>query len=394
MQENASLLALLRALVRIPTRSGIDEYAPIFRVVQDWLNRHGVAAEMVSSGGKPTALIGRIEGGRPAQTYVLNATVDTAGFGDSAAWSYAPTSATIGRGWLYGRGAADSKAGVAIFCHVLAAHMVRDRGASGPLAFVFDADEHVGRFTGISDFLQSVADDIAGVFIGYPGFDRICAGARGFARTTITVHGTAGHSGSSRREAQNAIVKAAALVERLTTLDARLCANQGEGFPLAAQVTVTGIRGGGEFSMVPDRCEIDVDIRLTPNFSAGLARAELKEVAAALDRDLPTRKGAELAWHETWPPYMLAPTVPLVQELVAAAESVLGRTLPVAVAGPSNIGNLLAARGIPATCGFGAAYRNVHAPDECVELATLEPVYRIYRRALFTLLDGLQGAAR
>jgi succinyl-diaminopimelate desuccinylase len=95
-----------------------------------------------------------------------------------------------------------------------------------------------------------------------------------------------------------------------------------------------------------------------------------------------------------WPPYILPPTVPLVRALVAASESVLGRALPVAVAGPSNTGNLLAARGIPATCGFGAAYRNVHASDECVDLGTLEPVYRIYHGAVTTLLDDPEGAAR
>jgi succinyl-diaminopimelate desuccinylase len=393
MQEDASLVALLRELVGVPTRSGLDDYGPMFRKLQFWLHCHGVATETLSSAGRPVALIGQIDGGRQAPAYVLNATVDTAGFGDLSTWRHEPTSAATVDGWLYGRGAADSKAGVAIFCHVLASRAARDHGASRPLSFVFDADEHVGQFTGMSSFLQRAPDEIAGVFIGYPGFDRILAGARGFSRATVTVHSAAGHTGSSRSIGENAIGKGAELVKRLTRLNERLRAIKADAFPVAPGLTVTGIRGGGEFSMVPDRCEIDIDIRLTPSFPAARSREEIEEAAEALDLDLPTRGATEVTWHDSWPPYALPPAAPLVTALVAASESVLGRALPVGVAGPSNVGNLLAARGIPATCGFGVACRNLHAPDECVELSTLEPAFQIYERALTRLLDDPQGAA-
>jgi succinyl-diaminopimelate desuccinylase len=58
----------------------------------------------------------------------------------------------------------------------------------------------------------------------------------------------------------------------------------------------------------------------------------------------------------------------------------------VEVCGPSNIGNLFAAHGIPATCGFGATYRNLHAPNEAVAVRTLAIVYKVYRRAVEHLL--------
>jgi succinyl-diaminopimelate desuccinylase len=59
------------------------------------------------------------------------------------------------------------------------------------------------------------------------------------------------------------------------------------------------------------------------------------------------------------------------------------------VTGPSNVGNLLAQHGIPATCGFGVAYRNIHAPDECIDLTTLVPTHRVYEAALQELLKML-----
>jgi succinyl-diaminopimelate desuccinylase len=67
-------------------------------------------------------------------------------------------------------------------------------------------------------------------------------------------------------------------------------------------------------------------------------------------------------------------------------ERILGRPLPFVVTGPSNIGNLLAQHGIAATCGFGVAYRNIHATDECVELSSIMPTFRVYEAALQELL--------
>ncbi|SPE57395.1 hypothetical protein SNS2_3065 [Streptomyces netropsis] len=55
-------------------------------------------------------------------------------------------------------------------------------------------------------------------------------------------------------------------------------------------------------------------------------------------------------------------------------------------AGPSNIGNLLAGEGIPATAGFGVPYRGLHGIDERARLAELPTVYAVYQRAVLDLL--------
>jgi succinyl-diaminopimelate desuccinylase len=87
------------------------------------------------------------------------------------------------------------------------------------------------------------------------------------------------------------------------------------------------------------------------------------------------------------PAYLLPGESPLPLALNRASKRILNRELPFAVTGPSNIGNLLAQRGIPATCGFGVAYRNIHAADECVDLASVTPTYRVYEAALQELLS-------
>jgi succinyl-diaminopimelate desuccinylase len=63
------------------------------------------------------------------------------------------------------------------------------------------------------------------------------------------------------------------------------------------------------------------------------------------------------------------------------------------VAGPSNIGNYLSSRGIPATAGFGVAYQGLHGTDERIDIATIPPVQAIYQEAVLALLNG-QVASR
>jgi succinyl-diaminopimelate desuccinylase len=63
-----------------------------------------------------------------------------------------------------------------------------------------------------------------------------------------------------------------------------------------------------------------------------------------------------------------------------------GLTVRAKTAGPSNIGNLLAAEGIPATAGFGVRYEGLHGTDERACLADLPVVHAVYRRAVLGLL--------
>jgi succinyl-diaminopimelate desuccinylase len=189
-----SIVELIQELVRIPSRADDDDYEPILRHIDAWLARHGIQSEWLPDKHarrrqKSLALTASI-GGRDAPVYVLDATVDTASFGDPAAWKHGdPTSGTIEDGWLYGRGSADSKCAVAIFCHVAAALAADATRLAGQLAIVFDGDEHSGSFAGIQQFIRRAggAGRIAGVMIGYPGNDKIGAGSRGFLRASWSI---------------------------------------------------------------------------------------------------------------------------------------------------------------------------------------------------------------
>ena len=326
-----SMIELLEELVSHPSRAGVDSPGPVLQVISGWLRAHDIPHEWLrDEAGQPLGLLGEIQGGRPGPAYLLNATADTAPFGDPQTWRHPPDRATIEDGWMYGRGSADSKAGIAVFCHVLADLLPGAGRLAGSLCFVFDAEEHTGSFAGIRSYMTTRrSEPLAGVMIGYPGDDRLVTGARGFLRARIAIHGVGAHSGSSSNRGINAIERARILLERLV---AAPMPGADESFPLPPKLTPTAIRGGGSFTLVPDRCELELDIRLTPAFDDAAARTLLEAAVARLDAD---RAGPATAieWLPGWPAYRLDPANSMVQALAHAASGAFGREVPLAVVG-------------------------------------------------------------
>jgi succinyl-diaminopimelate desuccinylase len=377
-----SILDLTRDLVRIPSQGGIDDPAPILAAMEDWLGKRGVPVRYLVDAGRPVALHTEVATD-PAPLYCLNACLDTAPVGDPDTWSAPPFGGDVVDGWMIGRGSADSKVGAAVFAHIAAEIAQEPDQLEGAVGFLFDADEHTGRFGGIKRYLAT-RPHVNGVMIGYPGNSSIVIGARGFWRARLCTYGTGSHSGSRSMRPDNAVVKAASLVQALT--EAPLPAEADVDFDFGPKLTVTAIQGGDGYTSVPDACAVRVDIRLTSTFGADDAEQLVRGACADVDRRHPSRQPTAVDIEESWPSYRLPPEAPIVGALRRSAEAAFGRLIPLTVAGPSNVGNYLASQGVHATCGFGVTYRNIHASDEAIDVSTIEGVYRTYRTAVLSLV--------
>jgi succinyl-diaminopimelate desuccinylase len=384
-EDRDSVVELTRALVRVPSRAGIDPYGPVLACMSAWLDGHGLRPRRLTAAGEETvAMVCEITGGRPGPRYVLDACLDTAPFGDEAAWTYPPTSGVIDGGWLHGRGASDSKAGAAIFAHVAARLLPAGDRLAGSLVLLFDIDEHTGCFGGAPAYFEGTdaPDNVGGVMIGYPGPDYVVTGGRGVLRARLSVHGVASHSGG-RTVTPNAITKAAALASALAT--AELPAGAGPDFPLPPRLTVTEVAGGSGYSAVPDLCTLNVDIRLTPAFDAAAADALLHSIADQVDAAWPGTRRTLIEVTTRWPAYRLPDDSRLKTALLTAARQA-GLSPAPKIAGPSNIGNYLAGLGIPATAGFGVDHEGLHGTDERIRIDSIPPVQVAYHHACLTLL--------
>nr|WP_237419158.1 M20/M25/M40 family metallo-hydrolase [Kitasatospora sp. SID7827] len=377
---------MAQALIRRPSRAGIDDYGPVLGALEDWLGARGLPHRRLHHRDAPAGLLVEIPGGRPGRWWALDACVDTAPFGDEGTWSFPPACGDVVSGWLLGRGSADSKLAASLFCHIAADLWPRAGDLYGGLAVLLDVDEHTGGFGGARAYLADErAVRPAGVMIGYPGLEEVVVGGRGLWRAVISVYGPSGHSGSSRTQV-GAVSRAAHLVRLLD--GAGLPAADGtSGFPLGPKLTVTAFHGGAGFSTVPDLCELNVDVRTVPGFDAHDAEKLIRGAVAELDAEMPSARPSEVAPQASWPPFRLGAGEQPAAALFAAAAA-QGLDVRAKVAGPSNIGNLLAGEGIAATAGFGVPYEGLHGTDERADLAALPEVYAVYRQAVLSLLSA------
>jgi succinyl-diaminopimelate desuccinylase len=365
-----SILQLASQLVATRSCAGIDSPEGVLGIANAWFEQHGLTPRMLSdSEGKPVAVLIEISSSMPGPVLCLDACIDTAPAGDPDRWSGQPFSGTVQGRRLIGRGAADSKSGVAILAHVS-----RDLAVSGlprgTLHVLFDADEHTGRFGGVRAYLEAIQRPPDAVSLGYPGNDCIVVGSRGFFRAKLHFPGKAAHSGEVERTGINAITKAAAFA--LKVAHATLPDSYDSAFPFGPAATVTQIEGGQGFSIVPDHAVCHIDIRLTRTFEAAKARQWLVETAYGTDPQ------SRIEVVDVWPPYVVDPNDKLVRSFSAAARAAFGRAIPTDVSGMSNIGNLLAARGVPTICAPGVSFANIHAADEWADIESIAPVYAMY----------------
>jgi succinyl-diaminopimelate desuccinylase len=411
--ETDSIVAFTAQLVRIPAQGGIDQPKSMLQAISAWLTDHGVNHRLLLASAKsppssssvatavsaksssssssvatvpdPVAVVIEIQGALPGPTYCFDACVDTAPAGNLASWTKPPFAAVIEDGWLYGRGSADSKVAVAILCHLALEFQKRRDTMHGKLTILLDGDEHTGRFGGVKEYIAKV-EKPDGLVICYPGNDRIAVGARGFYRVSISVPGFAQHAGSSQPVKDSAVTKAVLLAAKLNAI--ALPKEADEDFYFGPKLTITAINGGSGFAQVPDLCVINVDVRLTPSFTAADARLLIKQAVDEVDGGNASagKKACTIKEEESWPQYKLAADHPLVASFVAAASDAHGRAVTSFVCGPSNIGCYLSSFDVPATCGFGVNFRGLHAADEAIEIASILPVVDSYRKLVENLL--------
>ena len=160
---------------------------------------------------------------------------------------------------IYGRGAYDMKGALAAMMGAL--RELRDaRDVAVLLAIVPDeeSEEEVDRGTNLL-IRNGFTGDFA--ITGEPTDLHIGVQAKGVLTLRLQVTGLAAH-GSTPWLGDNAILKAHDVFRRIETLP--FSRESSELFDRPS-ISLNMIEGGDAFNKVPDRCEIDVDIRYLPN---------------------------------------------------------------------------------------------------------------------------------
>ncbi|MCA9290463.1 MAG: acetylornithine deacetylase [Phycisphaerales bacterium] len=271
------LLARLVAFDTTSDRSNLDLVA----FIADYLDRPGldVSTHHSAAGDKATLVVRT----GPAPTderdgLVLNGHLDTVP-ADEPEWTGNPFTLRTIDDRLVARGACDMKGFDAIAVNVMAA-TDPDRLAS-PLALILTYDEEVGSL-GAQAFIATadVESFPRAVLIGEPTSLRAVRMHKGHLKMRITTHGRSAHSGSPHL-GHNAVHD---MIPVLAALDELRRAFEGERVETSAffpdvpnpLLGVMRIRGGTALNVIPDRCVVEVGIRLLPGQASDATIARVR----------------------------------------------------------------------------------------------------------------------
>jgi len=328
---------------------GAPGEAAIARFVADWLRDRGLEAEIEEvAPGRPN-VIAVAPGSGGGRSLLLNAHTDTVGL----------TGTTDGLrlrvedGRLYGRGAYDMKASLAVI--MLVAVEAACRSLAGDVTLTAVADEEATS-VGTEAVVARLRAD--GAVVVEPTELAVAVAHRGFVWVEIEVRGVAAH-GSRYDLGVDAIARMGRVLAGLEQLDRSLR----EDRPLhpllgGASIHAAMIEGGEGISTYPDRCVLQLERRTLPGETQADVEREARELLADLDGTVRVRFGRE--------PLETSPD----EEIVAVLSRHAGAAEHVGVPFWTDAA-LLAEAGIP-TAVFGPAGDGAHADVEWVDLESVE----------------------
>jgi succinyl-diaminopimelate desuccinylase len=213
--------------------------------------------------------------------------------------------ARIDDGRCFGSGAADMKSGLAIM--IVLAETLGDL-ATCDLTLVFYAREE-GPFAENELGPVLAADtDLGGVDLAVclePSDNRLHLGCCGSIHATVTFEGKTGHS-ARPWEGENAITKAAGLLDRLAVLAP--LERTIEGLLYRTTTTVTLANGGRGRNVVPDVFTMNLNHRFVPTTSLEQAQADVRALVG---------EDARVEFTDLSPAAMPNASHPLVKKLIA-----------------------------------------------------------------------------
>jgi acetylornithine deacetylase/succinyl-diaminopimelate desuccinylase-like protein len=418
---------VLRELIRLDTVNPPGNETLAAELLRAYLEAAGVECELYARVPERANLVARLPGRAEGPTLMLLSHTDTV-LADPGEWSVDPWSGELLDDQVWGRGALDMKSQVAASAVAMATLAREGFEPAGDVLFAACADEEVGDDFGLSWLCRAHPDAVrADYCVNEGGGDRVsvdgktiylCSTAEKMSSPfLLRVHGRSGHA-SMPGIADNALVKAAPLIERLGRLrpKPRLLPETEAFFTalgdvpdpaelperlaslepavramvepmLSLVVSPTVIQASRKRNVVPALCEVDCDCRLLPGQTQAEAERELR---ACLGED----GDYELEWIEG----VGGTSSPLGTPLWAAIESFIEDEDPGAILTPVVLPGFTDShfmREAFGTVSYGffpmrtmdseLAARLIHSADERVAVEDLELGTRFLRHVVRTL---------
>lgn len=320
--------------------------------------------------------------GTQAPLLVFAGHTDVVPPGPLDAWNSDPFIPVVREEFLYGRGAADMKSGLAAMIIAAERFITENPSFPGSIGFLITSDEEGPSINGtrkVIETLTTLNEKIDYCIIGEASSnhllgDQIRVGRRGSMGGKLTVFGKQGHVAFPHL-ANNPIH---AVAKALADLTSEIWDQGNEFFP-ATSFQISNIHSGtGALNVIPGILEIHFNFR----FSTAVTPTELQTRVTKILEHYELQ--FELQWDLSAQPF-LTKKAKLVSATQSAIKEITGLNTKLSTGGGTSDGRFIAPTGAE-VIELGPINASVHQVNEHVKIADLEKLTLIYQQIIVKLL--------
>jgi glutamate carboxypeptidase len=261
-------------------------------------------------------------------------------------------------GRLYGPGAFDMKAGIAIAMLAVRALLETTRPPSSRIVMLWTTDEEMGSGTSRAA-LEDEAKRSKAVLVLEPSLPggAVKTSRKGCGEFELIVRGVSAHAGIDPSAGASAVHELAARIVEVSSMP---------DLPPGASVNVGVVAGGTRGNVVAEEARAVVDVRVPTMDAARRVEDRIRGLGTATPRTTIEVRGGV-----SRPPLERSRAVIRLYEVARAIAADLGHDLGEGGTGGGSDGNFTAALGVPTLDGLGAVGDGAHALHEHVVVEAL-----------------------
>jgi succinyl-diaminopimelate desuccinylase len=372
-------LLLTQALIRRPSVSPEDQGC--LQMIGERLQAMGVRVERMPFGPVENLWARH---GKSSPVLCFAGHTDVVPTGPRDEWQTDPFEPVVKADTLYGRGAADMKSGLAAMVTATERFLARHPDHTGTLAFLLTSDEEGPSIDGtrrVMEVLEARGEKIDWCIVGEPSSsdalgDVIKIGRRGSLSGKLTVHGIQGHVAYPHLADNPVHAAAPALAE----LAARVW-DKGNEFFQPTSFQISNINAGtGAPNVIPGELKVRFNIRFSTEQTVEKMQQTIIEI---LDRH---KVNYTLEWFVSGLPFF-TPPAQLSHAVQRAVHETTGRKPELLTSGGTSDGRFIAPTGAQVV-ELGVINATIHKVNECVRVADVAALSRIYERVMELMLTA------